>query len=183
MSNLLKGVIMTALNAITPFNFNGSDVRVIMRNGNPWFVATDVCAALDYSNTSKAVADHLDEDERSNEQLDRSRMGSKAVIISESGLYALVLRSRKPEARKFAKWVTAEVLPAIRKTGSYGQPEQLTLNQRLDRYAQQIDEGNGAPLVMFMPLWAAINRRMMENIAPSAFQLVNSMQVDRRLAH
>ncbi len=171
MFNLLTGVIMTALNAITPFNFNGSDVRVIMRSGNPWFVATDVCAALDYSNTSKAVADHLDEDERSNEQLDRSRMGSKAVIISESGLYALVLRSRKPEARKFAKWVTAEVLPAIRKTGSYGQPEQLTLNQRLDRYAQQVEEGNGAPLVMFLPLWAAINRRMMENVAPSARQI------------
>lgn len=105
------------------FNFGAHSVRVVVREGEPWFVASDVCAALDYKNTSKAVADHLDDDERSNEQLDRSRMGSKSVIINESGLYALVLRSRKPEARKFAKWVTSEVLPAIRKTGVYvGKP-------------------------------------------------------------
>lgn len=105
--------------AVTPFNFNAHPVRVVVREGNPWFVASDVCAALGYANTSKAVADHLDEEERSHEQLDRSRMGSKSVVINESGLYALVLRSRKPEARKFAKWVTSEVLPTIRKTGAY----------------------------------------------------------------
>ncbi|MFY2599465.1 Bro-N domain-containing protein [Achromobacter xylosoxidans] len=103
----------------SPFKFGDHPVRVVVRDGQPWFVAADVCAALDYKNASKAVADHLDPDERSNEQLDRARMGSKAVIINESGLYALVLRSRKPEARKFAKWVTSEVLPQIRKTGAY----------------------------------------------------------------
>lgn len=105
--------------APTVFNFHDHSVRTVIRDGEVWFVASDVCSALGYVNPSKAVADHLDDDERSHEQLDRSRMGSKAVIISESGLYALVLRSRKPEARKFAKWVTAEVLPAIRKTGQY----------------------------------------------------------------
>lgn len=102
------------------FQFQAHQVRTVLRDGIIWFVAADVCTALGYVNPSKAVADHLDEDERSHEQLDRSRMGSKAVIINESGLYALVLRSRKPEARKFAKWVTAEVLPAIRKSGHYG---------------------------------------------------------------
>lgn len=107
------------INGQPVFSFGDRQVRIIVREGAPWFVASDVCAALDYKNTSKAVADHLDEDERSNEQLDRSRMGSKSVVISESGLYALVLRSRKPEARKFAKWVTSEVLPSIRKTGGY----------------------------------------------------------------
>ncbi|MBO9332912.1 hypothetical protein GHR37_27600 [Achromobacter xylosoxidans] len=112
---------------VSPFNFGEHPVRVVVREGEPWFVATDVCAALDYKNTSKAVADHLDPDERSNEQLDRSRMGSKAVIINESGLYALVLRSRKPEARKFAKWVTSEVLPQIRKTGAY-LPKEFAVN-------------------------------------------------------
>lgn len=104
------------------FNFGDHAIRVIVRDGAPWFVATDVCAALGYVNPSKAVADHLDDDERSHEQLDRSRMGSKAIVINESGLYALVLRSRKPEARKFAKWVTSEVLPSIRKTGGYAKP-------------------------------------------------------------
>lgn len=111
----------------SPFNFGDHAVRVVVREGQPWFVAADVCAALDYKNASKAVADHLDPDERSNEQLDRSRMGSKAVIINESGLYALVLRSRKPEARKFAKWVTSEVLPQIRRTGVY-LPKEFAVN-------------------------------------------------------
>lgn len=128
------------------FNFGAHSVRVVVRDGEPWFVASDVCAALDYKNTSKAVADHLDDDERmtvaardshsndSNQSLEskgthivsplRSRGGARhTVVINESGLYALVLRSRKPEARKFAKWVTSEVLPAIRKTGVYvGKP-------------------------------------------------------------
>ncbi|MDH1700315.1 BRO-N domain-containing protein [Comamonas terrigena] len=104
---------------ITPFNFGAHAVRVITHNSQPWFVASDVCQALGYSNTSKAIGDHLDADERYNEPLDR---GGSLLVISESGLYALVLRSRKPEARKFAKWVTSEVLPSIRQTGSYGQP-------------------------------------------------------------
>lgn len=101
---------------ITPFNFGSNIVRVVSRNNDPWFVANDVCKALGYSNTSKAIADHLEDDERYNESLDR---GGSLLLISESGLYALILRSRKPEARKFAKWVTSEVLPTIRKTGSY----------------------------------------------------------------
>lgn len=111
---------------ITPFNFNDNAVRVIDRDGSPWFVAADVCAALGYVNPRKAVADHLDDDERSTVTNSDCRPGHGAqqfTIINESGLYALVLRSRKPEARKFAKWVTAEVLPAIRKTGSYIAPE------------------------------------------------------------
>lgn len=101
---------------ITPFNFGSNIVRVVSRNNDPWFVANDVCKALGYSNTSKAIADHLDDDERYNESLDR---GGSLLLISESGLYALILRSRKTGARKFAKWVTSEVLPTIRKTGSY----------------------------------------------------------------
>ena len=110
---------------ITPFNFGTHPVRVITRNGQPWFVASDICQALGYSNTSKAIGDHLDADERSTELVPRTPNDSLGVptnIISESGLYALVLRSRKPEARKFAKWVTSEVLPTIRKTGQYQQP-------------------------------------------------------------
>ena len=106
---------------ITPFNFGTHAVRVTTRNNQPWFVANDVCEALSYRNTSKAISDHIDEDERYNEPLER---GGSMLFISESGLYALVLRSRKPEARKFAKWVTSEVLPSIRQTGGYAkQPD------------------------------------------------------------
>lgn len=112
MADLFSG----ASAQVTPFTFGAHAVRVIQRDGEPWFVAADVCAALNYKNTTQAVADNIDADERSICQIDR---GGSLVLINESGLYALVLRSRKPEARKFAKWVTREVLPAIRKTGRY----------------------------------------------------------------
>lgn len=105
--------------SVVPFDFDGVSVRTILRDGQPWFVAADVCAALGYSNPSKAISDHVDADERSNEQLDRFRMGSKALVINESGLYSLVLSSRKPEAKRFKKWVTSEVLPQIHRTGQY----------------------------------------------------------------
>lgn len=111
------------MNTNTPvvFNFNQSEVRTLVKDDEPWFVASDVCKALGYQNTSKAVGDHLDADERDSAMVPtpNAPLGVPTNIISESGLYALVLRSRKPEARKFAKWVTSEVLPSIRKTGKY----------------------------------------------------------------
>ena len=112
---------MTSQSAIVPFDFNCHTVRVIMRDGEPWFIASDICKALNYLNVSKAIGDHLDIDERAITVIPtpNDSLGVPTNIISESGLYALVLRSRKPEARKFAKWVTSEVLPSIRKTGSY----------------------------------------------------------------
>lgn len=122
MADLFTG----ATAQITPFSFGAHAVRVIDRDGSPWFVAKDVCDTLGYSNSRSAVADHLDDDERSTvANPDGRNGGGSLTIINESGLYALVLRSRKPEARKFAKWVTAEVLPAIRKTGGYQQPTHI----------------------------------------------------------
>ena len=90
-------------------------VRVIMRENDPWFVAADVCKCLDHSNPSVVIAG-LDEDERAKESLGRQ---GETNIISESGLYTLVIRSNKPEAKDFRRWVTHEVLPSIRKTGEY----------------------------------------------------------------
>ncbi|MDE2430248.1 MAG: hypothetical protein KGM99_16115, partial [Burkholderiales bacterium] len=107
-----------------------------MRDASPWFVAADVCETLGYKNPSKAIADHLDNDEKSNQSLGLA--GKPLIIINESGLYALVLRSRKPEARKFAKWVTSEVLPAIRKTGKYedgAQPKHPNINDEIAKLA------------------------------------------------
>lgn len=117
---------------VAPFNFGNHAVRVVMQEGTVWFVATDVCAALGYQNTSKAVGDHLDDDERQSALVStpNAPLGVPTNVINESGLYALVLRSRKPEARKFAKWVTSEVLPSIRKTGTYTQPTTLTPAQK-----------------------------------------------------
>jgi prophage antirepressor-like protein len=106
---------------ITPHIFNTITVRSLERDGQIWFVATDVCKALEISNTPHALK-RLDDDEKATIANSDSRHGQGAQnynIINESGLYSLVLRSRKPEAKQFKKWVTSEVLPSIRKTGGY----------------------------------------------------------------
>lgn len=115
------------MNDIQVFDFEDNAVRVVDIDGKPWFVAADVCRVLDLSNPSKACAD-LDDDEAAlTSSYSRSSNGTEQkrdmLIISESGLYNLIFRSRKPEAKKFRKWVTAEVLPSIRKTGMYVAPE------------------------------------------------------------
>lgn len=101
---------------IIPFNFNNTDVRVIERDGEPWFVAADVCAILEIKNTSDAIK-RLDADEVTLDQIEGSHRATN--LVNESGLFALVLRSDKPQARPFRKWVTSEVLPSIRQTGGY----------------------------------------------------------------
>lgn len=105
------------------FNFGEKQVRIILRDGEPWFVASDVAEALGYRNAPDA-ARSLSEHQKASTQIVRSTSGGNpnVTIINESGLYRLVLRSRKPEAEKFSDWVTGEVLPAIRKTGQYQQP-------------------------------------------------------------
>lgn len=102
---------------VIPFKFESREVRTLLIDDQPWFVAADVCESLGLSDTNKALIG-LDEDEkREHEQYSGS--GRKPILINESGLYSMVLRSRKPEAKRFKKWVTAEVLPAIRKHGHY----------------------------------------------------------------
>ena len=103
------------MNEIQLFNYNNNEIRVIERDGEPWFVAKDVCDVLELTNPTVAL-DGLDDDERAKFFLGRQ---GDANIINESGLYALVFRSNKPEAKKFSKWVRSEVLPTLRRTGSY----------------------------------------------------------------
>nr|DAI81173.1 MAG TPA: repressor domain protein [Caudoviricetes sp.] len=109
------------------FNYQSNEVRTVELNGEPWFVLKDVCAVLGLASPHK-VAERLDEDERNQIPLTDS-MGrqQESTVINESGLYNVILRSDKPEAKPFRKWVTSEVLPSIRKNGGYiaGQ-EQLT---------------------------------------------------------
>ncbi|WP_375699064.1 BRO family protein [Pseudophaeobacter sp. TrK17] len=119
------------MNAITniisetqSFDFNTKQVRVVSRDGSPWFVAKDVCDVLGIVNPSRAVAS-LDEDERGTvpgsklHSAEVSAPNRGLITVSESGLYALIFQSRKAEAKAFRKWVTSTVLPAICKTGSY----------------------------------------------------------------
>ena len=93
-------------------------VRTVNREDGPWFVAADVCRALDVTNNRDAVA-RLDDDEKGVALIDTPGGEQEMSIISESGLYALVLSSRKPEAKAFKRWITHEVIPSIRKNGAY----------------------------------------------------------------
>ncbi len=105
-------------NEITTFvSEDLGEIRTINLNGEPWFVASDVCSVLGISNTTMAL-DRLDEDERSKFNLGRQ---GEANIISEPGLYSLIMASRKPNAKSFQRWVTHDIIPSIRKTGGYVQ--------------------------------------------------------------
>ncbi len=114
---------------IIPFDFEEQAVRVIMQGDEPWFVAADVCRVLELGNTSAAVG-RLDDDEKGITSVDTLGGVQQLAIISESGLYALVFTSRKPEAKRFRKWITAEVLPAIRRTGRYEHPAAVEASAR-----------------------------------------------------
>lgn len=103
------------MNELQIFNYQSNEVRTVMKGGEPWFCLTDVCKVLGLSNP-RSVADRLDEDER--RKFDLPRQG-ETWFINESGLYNVILRSDKPEAKPFRKWVTGTVLPTIRRTGSY----------------------------------------------------------------
>ena len=114
-NNAVVAAISTKIEIFNNPSF-GSVRAFADENGEPWFVAADVCRVLDIQNATDAVK-NLDDDEQSRYCLGSG--GSDRIIINESGMYSLIFRSRKPEAKKFRKWVTEEVLPSIRKTGSY----------------------------------------------------------------
>lgn len=100
------------------FRFDMTDVRCVMLDDQPWFVASDVCAALGLGNSSMALG-RLDEDEKGVSTVDTLGGAQELLTVNEPGLYSLVLTSRKPEAKRFKRWITHEVLPALRKTGEY----------------------------------------------------------------
>lgn len=107
------------MNELQIFTYQQSAVRTVERDGEPWFVLKDVCDVLGIGSPHK-VADRIDEDERNQIPLtDSLGRQQETTIINESGLYNVILRSDKPEAKPFRKWVTSEVLPSIRKTGGY----------------------------------------------------------------
>ena len=108
------------MNELQVFRYQGNEVRTVEINGEPWFVLKDVCAVLGIGN-SRMVFDRLDSDEKGVSQIDTPGGLQNVNIVNESGLYNVILRSDKSEAKLFRKWVTSEVLPSIRKTGGYGQ--------------------------------------------------------------
>jgi len=112
------------MNEIQIFNNEEfGDIRTVEINGEPWLVGKDVATALGYKDTSDALKTHVDEEDKLTRQFTDSGQSRQMYIVNESGLYSLILGSRLPNAKKFKRWVTAEVLPSIRKTGGYNLPQ------------------------------------------------------------
>lgn len=119
-------------------------VRVVEINGEPWLVGKDVAEVLGYANPSKAVLNHVDPEDKIMEMITHSQNGNvvktQTSLINESGLYSLVLRSKLPEAKKFKRWVTSEVLPSIRKHGMYATDDLLNDPDLMIEAANKIKE-------------------------------------------
>lgn len=106
------------MNELQVFTYGGNEVRTVQRNGEPWFVLKDVCDILGLTDTNK-ISTRLDQDELTRIKFVSGGQSREMLCINESGLYNVILRSDKPEAKPFRKWVTSEVLPSIRRTGGY----------------------------------------------------------------
>lgn len=152
------------------------EVRTAVVNDEPMFCLIDICKALEMSNPTM-VAQRLDDDERT--KLDLGRRG-ETNFITESGLYAVILRSDKPNAKKFRKWVTSEVLPTIRKTGSYNKPMSTTekikllaqgneeLNERVEKVEDKLDS-----LENDMPLYGCEIEELKNHISRRAINILD----------
>lgn len=118
------------------------NVRIILQGNEPWFVAKDVTNILGYQNSSKAISDHVDTDDKLNNETLSSLGQRGGWLINESGLYSLILSSKLPNAKQFKRWVTSDVLPSIRKYGSYSMDIPRTLPDALKAYANEIEAHN-----------------------------------------
>lgn len=128
------------------FNFEGQQVRTLSTNYETWFVGKDVAEILGYKKARNAIAQHVDDEDKKEAPIQGTPGGTQSMtIINESGLYSLILSSKMPNAKRFKHWVTSEVLPSIRKTGSYQVPqtpeEQLKLTMQVtNRLVGRVDK-------------------------------------------
>lgn len=113
-------------------NANFGQVRSMMIDGEPWFVGKDVAEALGYTNSNKALVDHVDIEDKGVTKCYTLGGMQNLTVINESGLYSLIMSSKLSKAKEFKRWVTSEVLPTIRKTGSYGKLKELSAPPTLD---------------------------------------------------
>lgn len=132
-------------NELMNFNFTGSDIRVVTKNGEPWFVAKDVANVLGISNVADNIKNYPDK-EKDIDSVYTLGGKQKMATISEAGLYRMIFQSRKPEAERFKDWVFNEVLPSIRKTGHYAvmneEPKEIFIARALIAAGQMLEEKN-----------------------------------------
>ena len=157
------------------------DFRTFEIDGEPWFVLSDVCRALEIKNPSDAAA-RLDDDEKGIAPIETLRGTQRLLIINESGLYSVVLRSDKPEARRFKKWITSEVLPSIRRTGAYGRRGIPRFIRRYNDNWDRIDEGCLSIISeLAIRLWGRLERvgHIIADFGPNGMELRPDVSVGR----
>ncbi len=137
-------------------DFDSHEVRVIERDGEPWWVAVDVCQVLGLGNAGQAVS-RLDDDERSSITINDGTVGTSVRnVINESGLYTLIIRSSKPEAKRFKKWVTSVVLPTLRKTGAYSAAAPDDDDEKGTQIVRTLGEGQTLAVISESGLYSLI---------------------------
>lgn len=130
------------------FHFEHNEVRTILVNDNPYFVGKEIADILGYSNPQKAIRDHVDNEDKRSERIVHPFGGVQTtILINESGLYSLILKSKLPSAKKFKRWVTSEVLPQIRKYGMYATDELLDNPDLLIEVATRYKEEKALRLI------------------------------------
>jgi len=192
----MKNTLAEKITAFTIFKFGDNEIRVIDKNGDPWFVAKDVCDALQLTNSRKALI-ALDEDEKGVTSSYTIKGNQEVAVISESGMYTLVLRCRDavnkgsvPHA--FRKWVTAEVLPAIRKHGGYEKPKAIIKKASVEERTPLRDAVNmlvSKKHMMYPEAYALIHKqfevRSIEDLTteqiPAAVQFVHTVILEGEL--
>lgn len=152
---------------IIPFIFDTLPVRAVLRDGEPWFVAADVAAVLEYRDAPNMTR-NLDDDEKGTQIVSTLRGAQEMTVISESGLYAAILKSRKPEAQRFRRWVTGEVLPSIRKTGSYQMADHARRTRDVFDVAGTVVKAQG----LRGAARVKVARAVVQEIAPDLLHLV-----------
>ena len=128
------------MQSLQTFNFEKHDVRTTLINDEPWFVGKDVAEVLGYKDTNKAIAMHVDKEDKLNDKMASSLGQRGGWLINESGLYSLILSSKLESAKKFKRWVTSEVLPTLRKTGHYNMADSYMIKDPIERAKRWIEE-------------------------------------------
>ena len=133
-----------------------SDVRTVMIDGVPWFAATDITKILGYKNCSKAIADHVDEEDKGITKCSTAGGMQNLTVINESGVFSLIMQSKMRDARRFKRWVTSEILPTIRKTGGYVFDEEAYARRLLSSQSEEV-------IMNFTAALKALSRESEEN--------------------
>ena len=162
------------MNELSVFNFDEYAIRtVIGADGEPWFVAADLLDAL---TLDRKALERLDDDEKGVNSIHTLGGDQQMTVINESGLYSLILTSRKPEAKRFKKWITSEVLPSIRKTGSYSKPQTTLEILQLALQAEQARLHSEAMLQIALATKAEIGSRREATAMNTASQAVKKVE-------